>query len=1327
MSGIVIFKSLIDIFENELRFFNFAGHNRLLTMTRTILTTIAVFLSLHILSAKEQYVYRQISQKEGLTSTVNCICKEKDGDVWIGTPTGLYRFNGYSLTHYNGALQGSRRVFHVSMDENGDLWVLTEKHILKSPAGSDRFIRISETTVPYFSMLHDKDCIWIGSRKNIYRYSDNRLEPLCTIDSPFDCRSMAKIDDHTLLCCSNNGKFLIDTRNGEISDAPYGDISEVSAALVDDKGRIWLAFYNNGIEVYEKDGTRIRKYSTGNSSLSNDIVLCLEQRDSLILAGTDGGGINIINPENDTIHVLSHVSGDRSSFPAHSIKSIHTDHYGNIWAGSIRDGLISISRSRMTTYRDTYVGHSNGLSNPTVLCLHQDKTDGVIWIGTDGEGINRFDPKSARFTHYEKTLKTKTVSIADFSDNELVVSMYGDNVYRFDKKTGKIRPLLLYDKDLHYQIRHSGRSVNLHNEPDGDLLLFSNALHRYDKSTGTCRKIATDVEIRHKSNFMIIAGTAEGVWMHDNTNVYFLRDDSDTLSMKGTHRHGNIRNGHLAADGTIWLATEEGLCRFDTKTYQFSHITTTIFADANSVVCDNHSRVWIGTEKGLSAYLIDSGSFAFFGESDGVQPNEYLPKPHLLTRDGEVYLGGVQGLLRIHEDFEMDTSEDPAIKLVDLSIDGAPCHIDGNADIKVPRHSKTMDIEVGVAEKDMFRHRVYRFALSDKEVYETAIPHLILQRMPEPGRYEVTVSCTKRNGEWTEPFRLMSMVVPKPWFLTWGFLCGCLLFLVLIYTTAIYSINRRKQNELKMAMKEQEQKVYEEKVQMLINVSHELRTPLTLIMAPLKRLLKDVNPDDENYHVMGRIYRQSRRMRSLLDMVLDLRKMEVGGNRLKIENLEFNAWIAGCVDDIVNEEKAEGINVVYDFDTAVGYADFDRQKCDIVLMNILINAIKHSSAGDTVTIRTALTDNGMIRTSISDQGPGLGADIDPSKMFTRFYQGNSEKYGSGIGLSYSKILIEMHGGNIGVYNNPDKGATFWWEIPVSASVETSETEPKAYLNELLGYSTQADTIAPVEDSFSTSGMKLMIVDDNKDLLDFLREALCQDFAEVITVTGGNPALRELMSGRLPDIIVSDVNMPDGDGFKLCSDLKKNEKFSHIPVILLTARGEDQSQSDSYRLGADGFLAKPFEIETLMEMIRGLLRSKAEIRRRYLDEDSVAEADYGSNEERFILQLNKIVSEHMSDPGLDQQLICMELGVSRALLYNKMKAITGAGAKEYITKIRIEKAKSLIETTSLSIADISEMTGFSAQSYFSTAFKNYTGMTPSQYKQKVKAEKNESSE
>jgi YesN/AraC family two-component response regulator len=247
----------------------------------------------------------------------------------------------------------------------------------------------------------------------------------------------------------------------------------------------------------------------------------------------------------------------------------------------------------------------------------------------------------------------------------------------------------------------------------------------------------------------------------------------------------------------------------------------------------------------------------------------------------------------------------------------------------------------------------------------------------------------------------------------------------------------------------------------------------------------------------------------------------------------------------------------------------------------------------------------------------------------------------------------------------------------------------------------------------------MLVDDSQDLLDFLKEALQGDFTNIITKTSGNSALKAINTGKLPDIIVSDINMPDGDGFSLCRELKGSEKYNHIPIILLTAQGEDKSQSESYRVGAEGFIEKPFEVETLLEIMKGILKRKSEIRKKYLDKTENAGQLFGSSDEGFILRFNQIVSKHLSNPELDQKIICSELGVSRALLYNKMRAITGAGAKEYITKIRIEKAKSLMETTSLPIVDIAEMTGFTSQSYFSTAFKNHTGISPSQYKRTLK--------
>ncbi len=1045
----------------------------------------------------------------------------------------------------------------------------------------------------------------------------------------------------------------------------------------------------------------------------------MTEHDSSIWAGTDGGGINIISPESGDIRVLSHVAGDPSSLPAHSIKSLYTDDYGNIWAGSIREGLIRISQSGMNTYSDSHIGLDTGLSNPTVLCLHQDGRSEDIWIGTDGEGLNRFDPKEGTFTHYPSTLKTKVVSIASYSDSELALSVYADRIWLFDKHTGKIRPLHIDDPDINYLLKYAGRSLNLSNGADGSLLLISNTIRRLDKTTGRCTMIGFDIGEQSNGNLMTISRSDEGLWLHDYYNIYLLPNGESRILRKGHTNKHMINCGHLDAEGIIWLATDEGLCRFDTKEGTFSHVRTTLLNTAASVACDGRSRVWVGTDNGLYAYLKDSDSFTLFGESDGAASNEYLSKPHLVSREGDVYLGGVQGLLRIDNDYLIDTMDEPSLKLYGLSVDNEEVSPDSDGTCRIPRNSKRIEISVSSQEKDIFREKVYRFLIPDMgSVYESKSPVLLLQQLNKPGRHEIMVSCTRRSGEWCEPVSLMTLRIPQPWYFSGWFIMTVLLIVSAMAFSIHTTVTRRRSNRLKLAMKEQEQKIYEEKVQFLINISHELRTPLTLIMAPMKRILGAMDTEDSQYPVLSRIYRQSRRMRDLLNMVLDLRKMEVGKNSLKLERTDFNSWLKDSIEDIISEEHAEGIEIVTELSPDVTESEFDKTKCETVLTNILMNAVKHSGASDTITIRTSLTDDGMVRTSISDQGPGLHG-IDTDKLFTRFYQSKNEQYGSGIGLSYSKILIELHGGRIGAEDNADRGATFWWEIPVIGNRKNETVPAKAYLNELIGYNPADQTNIPDGVSFSTVDKKVLLVDDNPDLLDFLKESMSSDFAEIKTAEGGEKVFEMLEGGYMPDIIVSDVNMPDGDGYTLCSRMKTDERFMHIPIILLTARGEEQSQSDSYKVGADAYMAKPFETETLVELIRNLLRRKENIRKRYLGSEKETAAGYGSSEEGFILKLNAVIAEHISDPYLDQQLICRELGVSRASLFNKMKAITGSGTKEYITRIRLERAKTLMETTGLTIAEISDLTGFASQSYFSTAFKNATGLTPSQYKKQTK--------
>lgn len=1273
------------------------------------------------ISAKEQFIYKRISQSEGLAATVNSIYKELDGDVWIGSPNGLYRFNGSSLYHHTDSLFQGLNILRTQADKEGNFWILTNSKLICRMAGRDEFQEMTipgeDVTGPFQSICHNDTGVWFGSRGKIYcyKYDEGRLQVFSDLkDRPaFICRNMSFLDENSILCSSHHGMFIMDITTGELAEAPYGTRREISSTLVDCQGRVWIAFYNNGIEVYEREGKRIRKYSSSNSSLSNDVVLCMTERDSIIWAGTDGGGVNIIDLKTDRIKVLSSVSGDPSSLPAHSIKSIYTDHYGNIWAGSIREGLIRISSSRMKTYADVHIGLNTGLSNPTVLCLHQGRNTDELWIGTDGEGLNRFNPATSEFTHFGSTLKKKIASIAEYSERELAISVFDDKIWIFNKDNKQIRPLDINNKELIYQMKYAGLAMNLANENDGSLLLINNSVHRLDKRTGDCIPVTNPIRKRAMGFYLVISQTDEGIWVHDRSNIYFIPDGSTSMEYKGTIDEAEIKCGHYGSDGIIWLATSKGLYSFSPEAETFNHISTSLFSSANSVVSDSKGRVWIGTKEHLYAYLTESGTFTLFGESDGAAVNEFLSKPHLPSSKGDVYLGGVCGLLCIDGSYHIDEEDDPKITLYSLSLDSQICKTSKDETYKTPRNCKTAEINVSVQEKDIFRKKIYRFEIGGSEKIETESSRLVLRSMPSPGTYDITVSCTKRNGEWSAPTKVLTLNIPKPWYATWWFILSVTTFLSLIGMAALLTFTHRRRSRLQLALKEQEQKVYEEKVRMLINISHELRTPLTLIMAPLKRLLDSGSAESRNTEILNRIYRQSRRMRDLLNMVLDLRKMEVGQTSLKIESADFNGWIRETTSDMMNEEKEVGITIAHDLDPKIGTVELDKQKCDTVMTNMLMNAIKHSSNGDTITIRTELMDQ-IVRVTVSDQGPGL-RDTDMDRLFTRFYQSNHEQYGSGIGLSFSKILLELHGGRIGAANNEDRGASFWWEIPVRNADRVAT--PKEYLNEILGYDSIGNIETDRNSDFSTAGMSLMLVDDNNDLLEFLKEALCNEFSEIILANSGSMAIRKLNSGKLPDIIVSDVNMPDGDGFSLCRTLKEDSRLSHIPVVLLTARGEEKSQSESYRIGAEAYMTKPFEIETLMELLRGILKRKAEIRRKYLDTDD--ETAYTSNEESLIINLNKVISDNLDNPELDQKLICKELGMSRASLYNKMKAITGTGVKEYITKIRIEKAKSMIETSDRSITEIAELTGFSGNSYFSTAFKNYTGMTPSQYKQQYR--------
>ena len=1291
----------------------------------------------------ENYIYTLLSSNNKFIPNANCIYKEKDKYLWIGTDNGIYRFDGYEYKHYiinQKPFTKENLIKGIFFDKKNELWFISDNGIGKYIKENDTFEMLSlpcnHNNKNVFSYSMTEDAIYFGGINCIYKYTykSDTLERFYefNIKEPFLVMFINALPNNKILLSNQNDIALFDINCKKFHQNFVRLQSRISCIYVDRNNYIWVATYNNGLKCYDTNGTEIENFEIQSTELSSEVVLCIAERDSLLWLGTDGGGINILDKSDNSIKVLEHIPGNNNSLPSNSIKSIHIDYYGMIWAGSVRDGIINIQKSFMNTYQEVNLGSPFGLSNPSVVSVYQENGSDDLWIGTDGEGINKFNFKNKTFTHYPSTYKTKIVSIASFSKDELLLSLYLKGFFIFNKRSGAIRKFNINNEHIIKKAFYSETSVNVISETDDDILFVSDKVFRYNKHSSSFNEIKIKNNLKNFGYFLA-AGKYKGeIYLFDNRAIYSLSPNSNSLNRVFHAGSEIIKVVNIDKNGYLWVATNNGLHKVSAVNGEDISIKKGVFKNISSIISNGEGTVWLGVDNRIYAYLEKDNSFALLGESQGARNNEYLKKSSLLANDGSICIGGSKGILIIDKKFKIDATEIPVVRITEVKLDGTPILIHNNVtkeSITIPWDSKSIEVSVMSLEKDILRPKNFRFEIigANPMIVESSTPTLKLHSL-QTGYNSIYVSCSTGKGLWSRPVELLSIDVLPPWYRTWWFLTGCSFIIFTTIVIIFYSVLKRKENAMKIALKEHEKNVYEEKVRFLINMNHELRTPLTLIHAPLKRILSGMNNDDVNFIALSKIYRQSGRMKKLLNMVLDLRKMEIGENTLHLGTYNLNSWIISVVSDFISEGEAMGINISTELDENIKEISFDKEKMEVVITNLLVNALKHSECGSEILIKSEyLPDENNIKVSVVDSGCGLeGINID--KLFTRFYQGSNEKHGTGIGLSYSKVLVELHKGSIGAMNNIDKaGATFFFKLPKNLRTTDIECEKKQYLNEFLV--SEEDIIVNSEDrvsDFSTENATLLIVDDSTELLDFMVEAINDKFKTILTASNGKEAL-EVIGRNIPNIIVSDVMMPEMDGYELCNKIKSNPDLCHIPIILLTARSEEQSKKYGYKVGADAFISKPFEMETLMEIIMSKLKNREQAKQHYMNLSAIPGMDkinMTSTEEVFINKLNSIIKENISNVELDINFICSEIGMSRASFYNKLKAVTDMSGKEYINKIRLEYAIMLIKTSELSFTEISEQTGFASSKYFSTSFKQYTGMTPTQYKKYYSKDKSE---
>lgn len=1288
-----------------------------------------LFFVLSTKAEQQDYYFRQISLEQGLSqSRVQCIYRDHQGVIWIGTKWGLNSYDQSELKSYFHDREQPNSlpdnfIRFITEDRLGDLYVSTNKGIAIYNKAENQFQPLKYNGKPFnaWSYLQIGDNFLFGGEETLYQYNLTD-KSITTIFPDIDGDKLKCINrifqwspDVLITSSKKDGLWMYDLIKKKMYRCPFVKEREINTIFVDSQNRLWVSFYGKGIACYSKEGKRLFSLSTKNSGLNNDIIFDFLEKDNQLWIATDGGGINILDFQTMKFSHLKHISDDEQSLPNNSIYRLYKDQMDNIWIGSIHGGLFAIKKVFIKTYKDVPLNNPNGISERTVVSIFEDK-DTLLWIGTDGGGINSFDQKTNTFHHYPTTYGEKVTSITNFSENELLLSCFNKGVFTFNKRTAQMQPFPIINDSISKREFSSGDLVNLYATKD-NIYILGAKVYIYNKHTRqTSILYAPQIDIQRQIAMQAIYSDDTHLYLMGTNNLFKLNFKTNELSSLVNMKEGDDFTSACRDDkGNFWIGSNFGLLFYNKQTGKTEKIHTNLFNSVSSLAYDKKGKVWIGAQNMFFAYIINEKRFVILDESDGVPSNELIFTPIPALRTPNLYMGGTMGLVRINTDIIFESNSSPILKLLEVKLNGKSTlkQVNNNC-ISIPWNHSSFNIKVIADEKNSFRKHLFRYVITgkDKMVIESYLQTLELGTLAS-GEYTISVSCDTSNGEWSQPTEILTIIVSPPWWKSTWFIILCIFFAFLVAGMVFFSLIRKKENRLKREMREHEKKIYEEKIRFLINISHELRTPLTLIYASLKRILnKEVKQDELPEYLQG-AFKQANQMKDIINIVLDARKMEVGQEVLHISSHPLHKWIQEVAETFQTASKAKEIEITYDFDDSIQSIAYDDTKCKVVLSNLIMNALKYSPNQTRIVIKTIRT-NESIQIHVQDQGIGLD-NVDIKKLFTRFYQGKHNEGGSGIGLSYAKMLIDLHGGRMGAFNNKDRGATFFYEIPANLQEQEVSCPQHSYLNELLSSPEEEEKIE--SGSFSLQGYSLLIVEDKQDLREFLKNALKDKFKKIYQAENGLVAL-EVIKQQQPDIIVSDVMMPQMNGYQLCKEIKENLNISHIPVILLTARADSESQMLGYKLGADAYLPKPFEMEMLLSVIQNQMRNREYIKSRYRGNQfilSPQEATFSNADEQFMIKLNEMIDQNLSQPDLDVKFLTAQMAMSRTSLYNKIKELTGMGANDYINRRRIDKAIILLIQSDMSITEISEQVGFTYQRYFSTLFKEMKGMTPSQFR------------
>jgi len=1317
------------------------------------------------LNKYDGYKFKVYKRIEGDTSSISdnkirALCEDNAGNLWIGTwYSGLNKydpktekFTRYLYNENDSSSISANSITALYIDKSGKLWIGTVGGGLNSfDSERQKFHR-------YLSIPEDSSSL-----------SDNTIHTICedengTLWIGTGEGGLNKFD-RVKKTFSN---FKYDPNKSESIGSNY-----IMSLFEDQSGNFWIGTGNNGLNKFDRKTNQFLRYSDNlfSSSMicSNMIWSIYEDSEGILWIGTNDGGLVIFNRTMEQFTCYRKNYEDPMGLNDDAVISIYEDRSGILWFGTWNGGLNVYNKRKIkfSTYSHD-PQNPNSLNGNSIFAIFKDRT-GILWVGTDINGLNRINENNNKYIHYVHnpnnplSLSNNTVySICEDSSGNLWIATNGGGLNKFDRRTNKFIHFKHNPSDLSGSI--SGNQVSqIFLDRSGDLWIgvAHGGLDKLQKSEDNFKhykhdprnpkSISTEMifAINEDDNGNLWIGTNGGGLNMFNKNseefIHYKYDSKNPLSLS----HNEVSVIHKAKDGFIWIGTNGGgINKFDPEFKVFKRYREKDGLP-NDMICgileDNHGNLWISTYKGISKFNPKTERFRNFGIEEGLQGGEFNNWAYFKGPDGKMYFGGTNGLTVFHPDSLKDNQFTPQVVITDFQLLHKPVAIGYDtlwdrtileksiyetSTLELNHDDNIISFEFSALDFQNPERNQYSYILEgfDKEWTNTnAAKRYVTYTNLDPGEYIFRVKGSNCDGIWNEAGTSLSIIIQPPWWSTWwSYMLYSLLFVfAFVSSTRVYL--HRKRLRLQLKLEHEHAKKLEEVDQMkssfYANISHEFRTPLMLILGPADKIISTVTDDDLKKQA-GLVKNNANRMLALINQLLDLSRIEAGKVTLKATIGNLAQFVKGLTMEFesIAEKKDITLSLVFQKDKVMAY--YDREKMEKIITNLLSNAFKFTPEGGTITVSMKQSNDNYIGIFIKDTGIGIPKN-ELSKIFDRFYQvdgSHTKEYeGTGIGLALTRELVELHQGKIFI----DSEEGNWTEVKLSFPLGKDHL-----LDDELVESSDFDErkIEPVEKEFGQTVLNIeesypedladktivLIVEDNADLREFMKNALEENY-HVEEAANGEQGLRKAEK-FIPDLIISDIMMPKMDGREMTTKLKQDEKTSHIPVILLTAKSDQESKLEGLALGADDYLIKPFDTKELLARIKNLIDMRKILQEKFSAGAIIKPRKEKSNlsaiDEKFMSRIMAVIEEHLSEENFSIEEFGKDVGMSRSQIHRKLKALTGKSTSVYLRSVRLARAKQMIEDKIATISEISYMVGFSSPAYFSRCYKDEFGNPPS---------------